>query len=280
MDIPVFDEGRPVRESEPPQMKIATDGLPPLDRPSRVARFFLTLVQRVERLNIRLSRLGSPPVYANADFPWAAEIEKAAPLIRAELCKVLVRKDDLPTFQEVATDVKAISNDQGWKTYFLLAFGVKSEKAVAACPETWKAVQHIPGLKTAMFSIFEPGKHLPAHRGPYNGVLRLHLGLVVPEPAEKIAIRVKDRICHWQEGKVLIFDDSFEHEAWNHSGQTRVVLFVDFMRPLRFPANVINWLIMNIALFTPFVREGLDNHKKWEKRFYAEAERMRNVPQH
>lgn len=259
--------------------KIATAGIAPLERPSAIARFFMGIVARAERLNLKYAKLGNPPVYDNRVFPWTAVIEEAGPRIRAELDRVLVRKAELPNFQDIATDVKTISTDQGWKTFFLLAFGMKSEQNIAQCPETWKAVRAIPGLKTAMFSIFEPGKHLPPHRGPYNGVLRLHLGIIVPEPRDKIAIRVKDQICHWSEGKVLIFDDAYEHEAWNHSDKTRVVLFVDFVKPLRFPANFINWLLMNIALFTPFIREGLDNHKEWEKRFYAEAEALRNRPQ-
>ena len=104
----------------------------------------------------------------------------------------------------------------------LCGYGSVSEEGVRACPETWRILQKIPGLKAAMFSIFEPGKHLKAHRGPYNGVLRLHLGLKVPPERDKIAIRVLDRICHWDEGKVLLFDDAYEHEAWNHSGETRV----------------------------------------------------------
>jgi len=120
-----------------------------------------------------------------------------------------------------------------------------------------------------MFSIFEPGKHLPAHRGPYNGVLRLHLALIVPEVSDRLAIRVGRQICHWQEGKVLIFDDAYEHEAWNHTEKTRVVLFVDFVKPLRFPARFVNWLLMNLAVFTPFIQEGMENHKAWEKRFYG-----------
>src|SRR5262249_51442386 len=158
---------------------------------------------------------------------------------------------ELPSFQDISSDVKSITDDRGWKTFFLLGFGVKSEQGAALCPETWKALQHIPGLKTAMFSIFEPGKHLPPHRGPYNGFLRLHLGLIVPEPQDRLAIRVRDQVCHWHEGEVLIFDDSYEHEAWNHTDKTRVVLFVDFMKPLNFPANLVNWLLLNIAFFTP-----------------------------
>ena len=264
------------RGDEGADQKLATAGIAQLERPSLLTRFFMAIVARAESLNLKFARLGNPPVYDNRVFPWIAEIESAAPRIRAELDRVLVRKADLPNFQDISTDVKTISTDQGWKTFFLLAFGIKSEQNIAQCPETWSAVQAIPGLKTAMFSIFEPGKHLPPHRGPYNGVLRLHLGLIVPEPRDQIAIRVKDQICHWSEGRVLIFDDAYEHEAWNHSDKTRVVLFVDFVKPLAFPANFVNWLLMNIALFTPFIREGLDNHKEWEKRFYAEAEALRN----
>lgn len=263
-------------DSKPDSQTFGTSGIAPMGRPSPVTRFFMGIVAWAEKLNFKYAKLGNPPVYDNATFPWSAEVEKAFPEIRAELDKVLVRQSELPTFQDISTDVKTISTDSGWKTFFLVGFGVKSEQNIAACPKTWAAVQKIPGLKTAMFSIFEPGKHLPAHRGPYNGVLRLHLGMIVPEPADKLAIRVKDQICHWQEGKALIFDDAYEHEAWNHTDKTRVVLFVDFDKPLRYPARFVNWALMNLAVFTPFIREGLDNHKEWEKKFYAEAEAFRN----
>jgi len=117
--------------------------------------------------------------------------------------------------------------------------------------------------------VFEPGKHLPSHRGPYNGVVRLHLGLTVPEPAENLGIRIGDQICRWQEGHALIFDDAHEHEAWNHTASPRVVLFVDFVKPLRFPANLLNWAILLLARFTPYLREGAQNLRKWEASFYG-----------
>ena len=104
----------------------------------------------------------------------------------------------------------------------------------------------------------------------YNGVLRLHLALIVPEPREALTLRVGDRICHWEEGKVLIFDDYFEHEVWNGSTGTRVVLFCDFIKPLRFPANIVNWPLLNLAPFMPFVREAQECHKAWEKQFYRD----------
>jgi beta-hydroxylase len=265
-------------EPAAPQQAFGTADMTPMGRPSLTTRFFMSIVAMAERLNLRHSKVGNPPVYNNATFPWVAEIEREWQLIRAELEPVLARRQDLPNFHDISTDVQTISTDDRWKTFFLAGYGLTSEQNIKRCPETWRIVQKIPGLKTAMFSIFEPGKHLPAHRGPYNGVLRLHLGLIVPGPQDKIAIRVENQVCHWEEGKALVFDDAYEHEAWNHTDKVRVVLFVDFVKPLRFPARLVNWLLLNLAVFTPFIREGLDNHKSWEKRFYAEAEELRNRP--
>ena len=252
-----------------PQQNFATAGIAPLSRPSAITRLFMAVVAWAERLNLRHARLGNPPVYDKAEFPWVRALEAGSSLIRAELTRILERQAELPAFQDISVDVRTITKDAGWKTFFLVGFGVKSAENIRRCPDTWRLVQNIPGLKTAMFSIFEPGKHLPPHRGPYNGVLRFHLGLIVPDHPDKIGIRVANRICHWQEGKALIFDDAYEHEAWNHSSEVRVVLFVDFVKPLRFPANLLNWLILHLAVFTPFIREGYVAQKKWEKLFFG-----------
>ena len=74
--------------------------------------------------------------------------------------------------------------------------------------------------------------------------------------------------------EALIFDDAYEHEAWNHSSEVRVVLFVDFVKPLRFPANLLNWLILHLAVFTPFIREGYVAQKQWEKLFFGSGAKM------
>ncbi len=181
----------------------------------------------------------------------------------------MVRKAELPNVQDITADAASLSQDADWKIFPLIAYGIRSQPNIELCPETWRVVQTIPRLRTAMFSILEPGKRLPPHRGPYNGVLRLHLGLLIPEPRERVAIRVGPEQHHWAEGRVLIFDDAYEHEAWNETAQVRVVLFVDFERPMRFPANVINRLLLGLAPFTPFLREGADNLRRWERRFHG-----------
>jgi beta-hydroxylase len=250
-----------------------TEGIAPMERPGAVARLFMAIVAFAERQNVKRSKLGNPCVYDNAAFPWAAGIEREWRAIRDELDRVLVRKADLPNVQDITADAAAISRDEAWKIFPLIAYGIRSQPNIDLCPHTWRIVQRIPGLETAMFSVLEPGKRIPPHRGPYNGVLRLHLGLLIPEPHERLGLRVGPDQHHWQEGRVLIFDDAYEHEAWNETEQVRAVLFVDFAKPLRFPANVLNRLLLGLAPFTPFLREGADNLRRWERRFYGDSSR-------
>ena len=125
-------------------------------------------------------------------------------------------------------------------------------------------------MKTALYSILAPKKHIPAHKGPYNGVLRYHLGLIVPEPKEKCRIRIVDKVTHWDEGDSIIFDDTFEHEVWNDTNGFRAVLFVDFVRPVRFPFNMLNEFLINAASFAPLIKEAEVRHKDWEKKFYKQ----------
>lgn len=232
------------------------------------ARFFARILPFVERLNRAFSKVPNVAVFGNETFPWVDEIEREWHTIRLELERIMPRKDELPGFEEILPDLRSVTHDRGWKSFILSGMGIRS-KSITLCPQTWRIVNKIPGLSSAMFSIFEPGTHLPPHRGPYNGVLRLHLGLVVPVSNDAVAIRVGSEVRHWKEGRVLVFDDSYEHEAWNKSDLPRVVLFVDFIRPLRFPANVVNALLIKASTFSLFVREARDNQRRWERKFFG-----------
>src|SRR3546814_3591164 len=84
-------------------------------------------------------------------------------------------------------------------------------------------------------------------------------------PAEHVAIRVGKHICHWREGETLIFDDSFNHEVWNDTDDWRVVLFIDFARPLRQPWHAINRALLGIARFLPLLRRASRRHRDWKR---------------
>lgn len=235
---------------------------------SRSKLMFKRLVRRAKRLNRTHAVHGDRPVFDVSVFPWVPGLEAAYPKIRAELERVLERKDEIASFHELLPDSQTVTNDALWKAYYFTGYGITSKQNIAACPDTWAALQHVPNLRTAMFSILEPGKHIPAHKGPYNGVLRVHLGLILPQPVERVQLRVLEQRLHWQEGKVLVFDDSFEHEVWNDTDGVRVVLFLDIDKPLRFPANLVNRALLGMAPFTPYVREAEEQQKAWEARFY------------
>jgi len=239
------------------------------ERPTLLLKAFGRLLDLSERLNVRFSKFGNPPVYDPNLFPWSTELERNWRRIRGELDAILPRRDELPNFQDISADVGRIQRDSDWKPFFLYGYGVRSEQNCRACPETVRLLGAVPGMKTAFFSLLAPGKWIPPHRGPYNGVLRYHLGLLVPKPSQGVRIRVHDQFCGWQEGKSLIFDDSFEHEVWNESAGVRVVLFVDFLRPVRFPASLLQHLILWAVKLTPFIKAAEDRHSRWEKAFYG-----------
>jgi beta-hydroxylase len=230
-------------------------------------------VQWAERRNRAGAVHGNPSVYDSRVFPWAAELESNWTTIRAELAQLMMRRDAL--IGQGDRSSPTIGKDRGWTTFILANYFRRHERNIHQCPETWRLVQRVPGLVGAMFSVLEPGQRLPAHCGPYNGLLRLHLGLIIPEPREAVAIRIDGEVHHWAEGRALVFDDTFEHEVRNESGHTRVVLFIDFERPLRFPARFVNRRLLRSYFFRPFVREGAQDQGRWERRFYREAQAMR-----
>jgi len=219
---------------------------------------------RLERFIASNSTIGDDPFIDPAHFPWVRQLEENWRTIRKELDDVLEYREDLPSFHEISTDQAVITSDDRWKTFFFYGMGYPSERNCARCPETARLVASIPGMKTAFFSILSPHKHIPAHRGLFKGFVRYHLGLKVPEPREACRIRVGNEVAHWEEGKGLFFDDTYDHEVWNDTDGIRVVLFVDFLRPLRFPASVINRGLVNIVRHTDYVLDSKRNHEAWE----------------
>ncbi len=233
------------------------------------------IVWGVDSMYARSSVHGDHAFFDNKDFPWVPEIEAGFSGVREELDALMPYAADMPNFQDISTRQRELSQDDGWKTFFFYAYGMRADKNCDRCPKTDALLNKIPGMKTAFFSILAPGKHLPPHRGPYKGVLRLHLALIVPEPAEKCGIRVADETRHWTEGKVMLFDDAFDHEAWNDTEGTRVVLFVDLVRPMRFPASAVNRVFIWLIARSPFVAGSKGNYFAWEKKFERAVEQGR-----
>ncbi len=221
----------------------------------------------VERFIGRRSLVGDHTFFPDDSFPWVKHIEDNWTVIREEVDQLLEVQAELPNFQDISKDQIEITDDDRWKTFFIYGYGFEAKLGVEMCPRTAALMREIPGMTTAMISILSPRKHILDHRGPYKGVLRYHLGLVVPKDAEACRIRVGDDIRHWQEGRSLIFDDTFNHEVWNDTDETRVVLFVDVLRPLPSPESAINRAIIKAIGYSPFVLDAKRNQEAWERRY-------------
>jgi beta-hydroxylase len=233
-----------------------------------MGRLGLATQDALENLVAGVSVNGDPHIYETKTFPWAAELETNWRKIRAELDQVMVYRDQMPSFQDILKEVSTIQTDNDWKTFFLAGIGMDCGENARRCPETMRLLGKIPGMKTAFFSILSPRKHIPAHRGAFNGVLRFHLGLLVPEPREQVRIRIGNDFRNWTEGKALIFDDTYNHEVWNDTDGYRVVLFVDFARPLKQPWHWMNERLLSIGALAPFLREAGKKQTAWQKKFY------------
>ena len=193
----------------------------PAEAPSGLRR---TFVKRVGKKLLRgvlhdsLARqytIPNDPVLDASQFPWAEEFCSHWQVIRAELDGQFKHRSALPNFQDISPDQYRISPDSMWKTFVFVGFGEPSELNRKLCPETAKALDGVPRLQTAFFSVLAPGKHIPRHRGVTKGLVRCHLPLRVPKDAKRCVMDVGDVRCVWQEGKPLFFDDTYPHEVWN-----------------------------------------------------------------
>lgn len=217
----------------------------------------------------KYSIVGDQPVFDNSKFKWTELLENNWTLIRKELEGVLVFHHLLPSLQDIQQEQKILNNDNNWKTFFLFGFGNKATLNCNACPVTTSILQQIPGMKSAFFSILSPHKHIPAHKGIFKGIIRSHLGLIIPGEPGECVMRIEKEYINWQQGKVVVFDDTYEHEVWNNTSETRVVLLVDVIRPYKFPLSFINNAIIKIIGNSSYASEATKNHRLWESRFYT-----------
>lgn len=231
--------------------------------PPRTLQMAGGIIRHIERLIAWSSPIGDRRFFDPGLFPWARAMEAAYPDIARELAALMANLDDVPGFERISTDQTKLTNDGRWKTYFFRGYGVDFPENCQACPRTWEALLGIPRMSTAFFSILEPGKQIPPHRGPYKGVLRYHLGLIVPDPPDGAWLDVDGERRNWRPGESLIFDDSFVHSAGNDTDGVRVVLFVDFVRVLPFPVSLLNDLVIGLISRSPYVREAKQNYDDW-----------------
>ncbi|HWP25695.1 MAG TPA: aspartyl/asparaginyl beta-hydroxylase domain-containing protein [Xanthobacteraceae bacterium] len=217
------------------------------------------------------SPFGNSSIIDTNAFEWVERLEKNSGVIRQELMALLSEQLQLPNIQELSPRQMNLSKADGWKTYFFYLLGHRIEESYRRCPETGKLLDSIPGLTLAFFSVLAPGMHIKRHRGAWKGVVRCHLGLIVPEPRTAVRMQVGDEMIYWEEGKCVIFDDTHKHEVWNETDGIRVVLLLDVHRPLPRWLTRVNKALLGLAYYAPEVRRLVRMQREWEAQSKALA---------
>jgi aspartyl/asparaginyl beta-hydroxylase (cupin superfamily) len=191
-------------------------------------------------LMLPFPRLPAIPFFERDDYPWVAEVEAAFPAMLEELHAVLASQQAFEPYVkttpgEPPAQFAALDHNLDWGAYFLWKDGQRIDAHADRCPRTEAALalapqNTVPGrAPVAFYSALKPGTHIPPHNGATNTRLTVHMPLVIPPDC---ALRVGDETRAWEPGKLLMFDDTIRHEAWNYSDQLRVVLIFDVWHPM------------------------------------------------
>jgi aspartyl/asparaginyl beta-hydroxylase (cupin superfamily) len=196
---------------------------------------------------------GDKTFYITDKLDWVANFEKNYLGIRRELIHILDSKIKIKDWQSISNDPN-VRIGTSWKVFIFKVYKNNIPHNCNLCPITAALINKHSNITTAWFSILEPYQEIPMHRGPYNGVLRYHLALIIPDNKESCGIQVGNDIRHWNEGESLLFDDTHLHKAWNNTGQRRVVLFMDVIRDLPFPVSLLNKAVINLIKYSEFTK--------------------------
>ena len=181
----------------------------------------------------------SQPWFERDEIEGIGELEKVAMPIREELLTLLNENEaDFSPYVHQGPGVPAamrnLAGSADWSSYHLYKEGERQQEHCNRCPETIAAVDlmQMPTCKgnapEVFFSVLKPGAHIKPHYGVANTKLAIHLALIVPDDC---ALRCGPVTRGWSEGQCIIFDDSFEHEAWNRSDSLRAVLILEVWNP-------------------------------------------------
>lgn len=209
------------------------------------------------------------PVFFDIEqtFPALGAVTAAYPTIRAELDRLLDGSPALPKYHEVDPGEAEISDtpEPGqWSVFMLDCIGHKPEANRALCPQTCQALDQVPSLMQAFFSILDPGKSIPLHEGPYLGYLRYHLALRVPGENPP-TLWLNDQPYTWREGEAVLFDDSWPHRVENSASEPRAVLVVDVLRPMPTMPALVNRLTTNLLVAPIYGRQVAKRVRQYKK---------------
>ncbi|MEH6636852.1 MAG: aspartyl/asparaginyl beta-hydroxylase domain-containing protein, partial [Halioglobus sp.] len=185
-----------------------------------------------------MPNLTAMPIHDPNLFEWHAAIEKNYPVIKDECANLLelINAAGKPYLDNSykKKGFETLAGSTNWTALHLYNNGVENTDIVKLMPRTAAILTRIPLYKLndnpyeVFFSLLKAGQHITPHFGLSNHSLTVHLPVVVPQGGY---LRVANKKSYWEEGKLVIFDDSFEHEAMNPGKEDRIVLIFSVWHP-------------------------------------------------
>ena len=181
-------------------------------------------------------RIHTPPVLdPDHFFPNARRFTDAWQEIRREALAVAGRLPQVPRFQDLMPEQEEIAAADGrdWRVFIMKAYGIDVPNNLERAPFTAGLLRQVPEAVSAIFAFLAPGKHIPAHRGPFRAILRFHLMLSMPNDengAPACELNIDGIPYRLADGESLLWDDTYTHEVWNRSEQVRIALLLDVWR--------------------------------------------------
>lgn len=180
-----------------------------------------------------------------------ARIEREYPRIKKEF--IAIQENQLTQIDDVLEENKTLNTEKKWRFLLLKSYYVDYTQNQQKVPVTSSLIGD-PRICSAFFSVLAPHSNIPEHRGPFKGVLRVHLPLLVPADSQNCYIVVNGEKRAWELGKCLVFDDHYKHYVVNKTDEYRVVLFMDILRPLPFPIRPLNTWIVSVIRNSGYVK--------------------------
>lgn len=173
-------------------------------------------------------------------FPEHTILESQYRAIQREILTYLQQYAPLTAHQSSALTFGSAFADAGWEVVMLRFYNKEFPQVQSHFPETLKLLPS--RVRLAMFSVLRPYHHIGPHVGPFRGSMRYHLGIHIPQDRTRCFLNLHHQRYHWQEGKSLLFDDTYVHSVYNHTPEPRIVLFLDVQRTSPSLHPLVAWI--------------------------------------
>ncbi len=167
-----------------------------------------------------------PPYFDCDGKNWAIWLQMNHEDFSNEIMTLVHQMDD----KFKSSHVTSLNQDASWKTLSFKTWGIDVQQNELRSSIINKFLKSFPEVISASINILSANSYIQKHMGDTNGIYRVHLGISVPDTLPNCGFEVNGIQKSWKTNKILAFCDAYEHWAWNHSNERRIIFCFDVIR--------------------------------------------------